>query len=380
MVVRQTKNSPADAKLAFYHDGQLVWSQRTLFLASWSDTPEVRALQSATGSSAAVVAVTAAAAPEWALEAAPVLAEAANPVSPALAVRQKSSPRSQTWSVYGLGAAVVVLALAALVKTMSLPIDGEPIERRERERPAAVSANPSAGPIAVPPAALRPVFSAPVAAPVAEAAATRTRVSDPPRAVEDRRAATVALAFDQRRAAAAAASAANDRAVAVVNTAVRSFKAPPPRQERSTTLRAPSLAEPPATAPWVSTGSAVPSLPQSIATPAALQPPPAAASSGPVQFVPPLVSRQVRPVVVPPDLRRLLGHEVLLSFRVAVDTAGRVTSITQINRLERAEQTLSRAYADAIRTWQFEPARRDGQPFPGEAILNFRVQLSRSIP
>jgi hypothetical protein len=78
-------------------------------------------------------------------------------------------------------------------------------------------------------------------------------------------------------------------------------------------------------------------------------------------------------VIVPPDLRRVIQHEVVLSLRVAVDETGNVTSITPVNRLDRTEQALARSYSAAIQTWQFDPAKRNGVPASGETILNFRI-------
>ena len=95
-----------------------------------------------------------------------------------------------------------------------------------------------------------------------------------------------------------------------------------------------------------------------------------------VQFVPPVLSRQSSPVIVPPDLRRIIQHEVVLSLRVAVDKTGNVISITSVNRLDRTEQALARSYSAAIQTWQFDPAKRNGEPVNGETILNFRITPS----
>jgi hypothetical protein len=121
----------------------------------------------------------------------------------------------------------------------------------------------------------------------------------------------------------------------------------------------------------------LPVVPVPVAVPPAKVSSPSAAKPGlspaAVQFVPPVLSRQSSPVVVPPDLRRLIQHEVVLSLRVSVDAAGRVKSVTPVNRLNRTEQALARSYMSAIQTWQFDPATRNGVPAQGETILTFRV-------
>jgi outer membrane biosynthesis protein TonB len=92
-----------------------------------------------------------------------------------------------------------------------------------------------------------------------------------------------------------------------------------------------------------------------------------------VQFVPPVLARQGAPVILPPDLRRMLQNEVVISLRVAVDESGRVTGVVPVNRLGRTEQSLARSYELAIRSWEFDPAKRNGAPAPGEVVMNFRV-------
>jgi hypothetical protein len=96
-------------------------------------------------------------------------------------------------------------------------------------------------------------------------------------------------------------------------------------------------------------------------------------SEAPVAFVPPVLFDQSAPVVLPPDLRRMLQSEVTFRVRVAVDEAGRVQRVVPVTTPDRTQQVLIRAYAAAIRKWTFTPARRDGVAIPGETILSFRV-------
>jgi hypothetical protein len=69
----------------------------------------------------------------------------------------------------------------------------------------------------------------------------------------------------------------------------------------------------------------------------------------------------------------MLQTEVAFGLRVAVDMKGRVQSVTAVNSPGRREQAFIRVYSSAIRDWTFMPAQRNGEPVPGEAILNFRI-------
>jgi hypothetical protein len=96
-----------------------------------------------------------------------------------------------------------------------------------------------------------------------------------------------------------------------------------------------------------------------------------------VEFTHPVLARQPGPVVVPPALRRLLPREVLLAVRVAVDDTGRVTDLYPMNELTKVEESLWQSYSPALRSWEFEPAKRNGIPVHGEIILRFRVMSTR---
>lgn len=92
-----------------------------------------------------------------------------------------------------------------------------------------------------------------------------------------------------------------------------------------------------------------------------------------VQFSPPSVARQSAPVVLPPDLRRMLRGEVVLSLRVVVDASGRVTKVVPVTVKGRTEAALVNLYAASIQSWTFNAAQRNGRPVAGETILTFRV-------
>jgi hypothetical protein len=117
------------------------------------------------------------------------------------------------------------------------------------------------------------------------------------------------------------------------------------------------------------------SAPQVVVPPPPRPAPPKSASglASTVEVTSPTLARQPKPVVLPPDLRALLQHEILLPLRVKTDAAGNVTGIQPDRTLNTIEQALFRSYANAVSTWQFEPGTRDGLPVPSETVLRFRV-------
>jgi protein TonB len=85
----------------------------------------------------------------------------------------------------------------------------------------------------------------------------------------------------------------------------------------------------------------------------------------------PLYADNPPPVYPREALRRRWGGEVRLRVTVAVD--GHVAALN----LERSSghRVLDRAARRAVRNWRFEPARRGGQPVPGEVLVPVRFRL-----
>jgi len=119
--------------------------------------------------------------------------------------------------------------------------------------------------------------------------------------------------------------------------------------------------------------SALPALTPSAPMPMQASSAAAAEQGSSVAFTPPILARQPGRVVLPPDLRRVLQHEVVLSLKVNVDSSGRVTSVSPVYGLGKIEQSIWRAYSSAVSTWEFEPATQNGARVPAETILKFRV-------
>ena len=71
-----------------------------------------------------------------------------------------------------------------------------------------------------------------------------------------------------------------------------------------------------------------------------------------------MLARQTRPVVVPPDLRRLLQHELVLVVRIEVDATGHILDAYLTSSSGKVETAIWRVYATSLKTWEFEPARR----------------------
>jgi protein TonB len=81
---------------------------------------------------------------------------------------------------------------------------------------------------------------------------------------------------------------------------------------------------------------------------------------------------EVREPVYPPHCRRL-GIEGVVRLRVLVDVDGRPEDVSVA--ATSGERLLDDAALDAVRTWRFEPARRDGVPMRAWAIVPIRFQL-----
>jgi protein TonB len=93
----------------------------------------------------------------------------------------------------------------------------------------------------------------------------------------------------------------------------------------------------------------------SAAAVAALPPSPAAApASGPTRTAIPRGGYQVTPSY-PPSARRL-GIEGTTLLRVFVDANGRVSDV--VVKRSAGHPDLDRAATEAVRRWQFDPARR----------------------
>ncbi len=96
-------------------------------------------------------------------------------------------------------------------------------------------------------------------------------------------------------------------------------------------------------------------------------PAPAAVTAVPV-LSPPVAIRQEVPRWNPTDAQ---AREVRTgAVRVQIDATGRVTGAT----MERPVHPLfDRLVLEATRTWRYQPARKDGQPTPSEAVVAIRV-------
>ena len=362
LLVRQTKQTPAEARLGFDVDGTIVWSKSTVPFAPWlAGTVDPAALAESPGAGAqnqevpspmplnsdGMLLMTD---PRGRLVAVPV------------AANDPEAPFRRRWRrVLGAGAAVAAVGfLIAVVsrdpsvddRSRSVVMDKIPVLQESEAakqiaallppRPDVTGDVPAVA--AAPPDRVETARVVPSASPgrsrvrIPEAPATAT-LSRPP--VERPRGGTDSGGEEVREPGSPPAVAVPVIVPAVSMTLPQTVLAPPPRSPQISM-----------TAPTASVPSAM------VAS---------------VQFVPPVLSRQSSPVIVPPDLRRIIQHEVVLSLRVAVDKTGNVISITSVNRLDRTEQALARSYSAAIQTWQFDPAKRNGEPVSGETILNFRI-------
>jgi hypothetical protein len=342
LLVRQTKQTAAEARLGFDRDGTIIWSKSIVPFAAWlAGTVDPDAIQSPSASGDVLVM-------DDRLDKFTIPAASPPAASDSEAAPARFRLRRRDVFAAGCVAAVVFLMTVVLRDTAG----------DDRSRSAATEV---------------PLFRAEEAAIKVETAAATAppgRAAAPVR-VETARAVPNALPRSSGRT--------GDR-MPEPPAAVTPSRQPADRLRGSTDTA--GLFREPGSPPVVAVPSILPGVPVTLPQ-TALAPPPrpltpspaanAPSAVAPVQFVPPVLSRQSSPVIVPPDLRRVIQHEVVLSLRVAVDETGNVISITPVNRLDRAEQALARSYSAAIQTWQFDPAKRNGIPARGETILNFRI-------
>jgi TonB family protein len=63
-----------------------------------------------------------------------------------------------------------------------------------------------------------------------------------------------------------------------------------------------------------------------------------------------------------------------ITVRVEIDSSGRVVSADAIDVKTAAQRLVAPEAAQAARSWRFEPARRNEQPVPSEALLKFDIE------
>jgi TonB family protein len=66
-----------------------------------------------------------------------------------------------------------------------------------------------------------------------------------------------------------------------------------------------------------------------------------------------------------------------ITVRVEIDSGGRVVSADPVDARTPAQRLVAPAAAEAARSWRFEPARRNEQPVPSEALLKFDIERPR---
>jgi hypothetical protein len=148
---------------------------------------------------------------------------------------------------------------------------------------------------------------------------------------------------------------------------VRSFEPPrtitAPSQEPRTAAE-PALPAPPQIA--ASTQVRLPDLP-------ALHPEYSARPSVPASYVAAVPVRQVNPTI-PPGLHLMTTEQFSITVRVEIDSGGRVVSADPVDVKTPAQRLVAPEAAQAARLWRFEPARRNEQPVPSEALLKFDIE------
>lgn len=116
-------------------------------------------------------------------------------------------------------------------------------------------------------------------------------------------------------------------------------------------------------------------------TPPPAPPPPAVPPPKPAPVAPP---RQAGPVLVPPTAVRRLAGEVptlgkskraevppVVAAKVCIDTAGKVTTVDMITKLERLTSV---DLSHALHGWRYAPYKQGGVAVPACFVVSFRVQ------
>jgi protein TonB len=103
-----------------------------------------------------------------------------------------------------------------------------------------------------------------------------------------------------------------------------------------------------------------------------VEPPTAAvaAPAPPPELTPPVALKQVMPQWVPPDLVSR-QTEFTGSIRVSISAGGKVAAaqiVTAVHPL------YDRLLLEAARSWEFQPARRDGVAIPSEQVVQVRLK------
>jgi protein TonB len=85
-------------------------------------------------------------------------------------------------------------------------------------------------------------------------------------------------------------------------------------------------------------------------------------------ITPPHAVRQVAPVLSDKVRRSIVG-EAIVRVKVNVDSTGRVTSAEPV--AGAVSDAIANTAVEAVRHWQFEPARQGGEKVSGDVVLSF---------
>ena len=159
-------------------------------------------------------------------------------------------------------------------------------------------------------------------------------------------------------------------------------------QTRQPVLPSPSLVEPPAISANIAPAAAVPAARVVVPGPPPSHPAPnlpannrptppnrVAQPAAAVLFEAAVPIRQPQPQV-PNILRQAILRPVSIEVSVGIDAAGKVTS-AQSPAYTGVAGHLTQLAKDAVRSWTFQPARRNGQPIASELVIRFNFDKPR---
>jgi outer membrane biosynthesis protein TonB len=99
----------------------------------------------------------------------------------------------------------------------------------------------------------------------------------------------------------------------------------------------------------------------------------AAPGSTAVSYSEPVAVRKILPPF-PANLRFAIRGRVSVEVKFAINAAGQVVGATPVNPSTPPQKLLAPIAAQAAMRWQFEPARRNGQPVDSETVVTFNFE------
>jgi len=80
------------------------------------------------------------------------------------------------------------------------------------------------------------------------------------------------------------------------------------------------------------------------------------------------------PIEVPPNVKKTIMGDVLITMNVDVDEKGHVTNAELVGKINKNIEKLKTAALEAIKRYQFEPARQGDQPVASQTTVKMHFE------